>query len=375
VVNAALDNQGTVLAQGVDNQIDGDYTSEPGSTLRVSGDPANFNTTLTMANDFTNHGLIELTSSNGSHDASLNLGLRFNGGDTRTLTNAPDGTISAVAGTGGNRTLNANVENQGTISVASGTTLTIFYGGLNNLNNGTLSGGTYDVAGTFQFFNGAITTNDASLTLDGPAARVVDMSFGRNALTGLSSNTANGTLVFVDGATLTLPSFTNNGWFEVDDTSHVTVNGAYNDEGTTALGGGTLTASLIQIDIGALVTGTGTLDGDVYNKAGTLVVGSVGTPGILKVTGNYTQGSGADLYLEIGGTNAGTDFGLLQVGKKATLDGTLSVVLINGYTPPSGTRFQVMTYASESGEFATLDQDGTSFTPEYDATGLTLVAN
>jgi hypothetical protein len=82
------------------------------------------------------------------------------------------------------------------------------------------------------------------------------------------------------------------------------------------------------------------------------------------------------LNLEIGGYSAGIDFDQLAISGQATLDGTLNVSLINGFVPMSGYFFQVLTFASLSGAFATTNL-GPSFMypPQYDATDVTLVAS
>jgi hypothetical protein len=79
--------------------------------------------------------------------------------------------------------------------------------------------------------------------------------------------------------------------------------------------------------------------------------------------------------IEIGGPNAGTDFDQLAVTGQATLDGTLTVNLINGFVPNSGDSFPVLTFGSGTGVFATVNGDGPLFTPSYDPMDVTLVAN
>jgi hypothetical protein len=377
VIHTPLENAGTILVQGVDAQITSNFVSDTGSTIRVSGDPANFGSSLILSNDFDNHGLIEFTSSGGAYGAGLTVGSNANPG---ALLNDTDGTISALPGTGGGRTINANVNNQGAISVAANTTLTIFYGGLTNLSNGTLTGGTYDLSGTLAMFNGAVTTNAANLILDGAGWGFTDMTHSRSGLAGLQRNTVAGALTVTNGATLPLgpapitPAFSNAGYLEIDGTGHVTVNGTWaQTDGLTWLGGGRLTASTISVQGGSVI-GNGTLDGNVTN-AGQIVAGFAGAPGVMRITGNFTQTSGGDLYLEIGGTNPGTDFGQFVVGGTATLDGVLSVTLINGYTPPGGTAFQVLTAHAVTGAFALLDLDAVLFTPAYHSGDVTLTAN
>ena len=78
--------------------------------------------------------------------------------------------------------------------------------------------------------------------------------------------------------------------------------------------------------------------------------------------------------VEITGHNPGIDFDQLAITGQATLDGTLTVHL-NGFVPNSGDQFAILTFASGSGMFATINGDRPAFTPSYDATDVTLVAN
>jgi hypothetical protein len=122
------------------------------------------------------------------------------------------------------------------------------------------------------------------------------------------------------------------------------------------------------------LTGPGTVDGDVTN-AGTVAVGSAGTPGILTVTGDYTQTATATLTVQIGGPGtAGADFDQLNVCGQASLAGTLRVTLINGYTPASGDSIPVLTCGAARGRFWTLIGDGRLFRATYDPNDVTLVA-
>jgi hypothetical protein len=206
------------------------------------------------------------------------------------------------------------------------------------------------------------------------------------------ANAADGTLTFSPGGTrvlnavldnqgtviaqadVSIPSVTNSGWFEIDSGGRVRDGDTYfQTGGTTYLAGGTLAAATLVDVEGGVLEGNGTLDASVRN-AGQIIVGLLGSPGVLTITGNFTQTSGGDLYLEVGGTRSGVNFGQLVVGGTANLGGTLSVVLINGYTPPSGTGYQVLTAGAVNGTFDTLDHDGTLFTPVYDPGDVTLVA-
>lgn len=109
-------------------------------------------------------------------------------------------------------------------------------------------------------------------------------------------------------------------------------------------GGGT-----IVID-GGTVSGNGTVGGDLDNSGGTVSPGN--SPGVLEVSGDYTQGSHAALSIEIAGTQAGVDHDLLSVGGTAQLSGLLEVSLLDGFDPQVGDRFDLLDASAISGGFA-----------------------
>jgi hypothetical protein len=64
----------------------------------------------------------------------------------------------------------------------------------------------------------------------------------------------------------------------------------------------------------------------------------------------------------------------LVLNRNATLGGTLNVTRINGFIPVVGDRFTAMTFASRTGTFASINGNGTSYTPEYNGSDFTLIA-
>jgi len=86
---------------------------------------------------------------------------------------------------------------------------------------------------------------------------------------------------------------------------------------------GTLTAGTLQLSGGSLLTGSGTINGDVDN-AGQINPGTDGMPGFLTINGNYTQTANGVLNIRIGGNVAGTDYDQLVVSGSVSLDGTLN---------------------------------------------------
>jgi hypothetical protein len=96
------------------------------------------------------------------------------------------------------------------------------------------------------------------------------------------------------------------------------------------------------------LTGSGTIEGDV-SVSGLCSPGN--SPGAQNITGDLTLLPDSVLYIEIGGTEAGTGYDQVNVSGTAFLDGTLSVSLSEGYVPEAGDRFAFLNYGSSSGDF------------------------
>lgn len=79
------------------------------------------------------------------------------------------------------------------------------------------------------------------------------------------------------------------------------------------------------------------------------------SPAAVSFGGSVAFGSGGTLTLELGGTNAGTQYDQLNVSATATLGGTLKVVLIDSFVPAAGQVFQLVNAASRVGSFATVN--------------------
>lgn len=143
---------------------------------------------------------------------------------------------------------------------------------------------------------------------------------------------------------------------------------AYEDDsiGSYALSGGTLSAGTIEFGAGvgafnfnAGRLSVGTFEGNLYNYGGTLAPGSPGGsyPRFTCIEGNYQQQSTGVLEIELGGTKPGIQYDKLSVTGALTLNGTLNVVLINGFNPQVGDQFFILDFnpAQFAGSFATID--------------------
>jgi hypothetical protein len=96
----------------------------------------------------------------------------------------------------------------------------------------------------------------------------------------------------------------------------------------------------------------GTFTGDVSNYG---IMGPGSSPGVLAINGNYTQSYGT-LDIELAGHLQGFEYDLLSITGTATLDGTLTVSLLDSFLPGFGNSFSILEAASGvSGTFGTLD--------------------
>jgi hypothetical protein len=133
--------------------------------------------------------------------------------------------------------------------------------------------------------------------------------------------------------------------------------------GSTLLEGGNIATSgtTTMTVTGGNVFGAGSITGGLTNTAGVVSASTSltsTTPGTLTVNGAgagyYTQGSGGTAEFGIAGSSAG-DFDVLAATGAATLAGSAQLCLLKGFKPTVGSTFPVMTYASETGSFSTVN--------------------
>jgi hypothetical protein len=198
---------------------------------------------------------------------------------------------------------------------------------------------------------GEIVTNNATIVLNGPNANIVDTS-GVNALSNLANNPGSFTVEGGQQFTASSTGFTNNGALRVGTSSGFTTGGTYTQTVGTTRVDGTLTSPLLSI-IGGVLSGAGTVTGNLsIGPGGTLSPGD--SPGTISISGDYSQLGTLDE--EIGG--ASSPFDATNVGGKATIGGTLDVLLVNGFTPGTNADYSyiILTAANGvSGAFGTVD--------------------
>ena len=220
------------------------------------------------------------------------------------------------------------------------------------INNGSTvsnAGGTISTDSTSKLVLYAATINGGNLTAASPA--VIDAQYidylGNVTITS-------GTTYFVDNSdTYLTGDLTNDGTVLIGSASSASA--LYIIPSTVNLSGsGTVILSNTGSDLSGpsgsstlvnesnTIQGFGTVTGNLVNE-GTVEPGD--GPGILTVTGNYTQTSSGTLDIQIGGLNPANPlpgFSQLITGT-STLAGTLDVSLINGFTPSSQNEFVIVT--------------------------------
>jgi hypothetical protein len=147
--------------------------------------------------------------------------------------------------------------------------------------------------------------------------------------------------------------------------------------GTTKLTGGAFSDTTTIGIQGGTLAGSGTVTGPV-TVSGTGALSPGLSAGALALTGNYIQQAPSGAFnVEIGGLTPGTQYDRASLTGTAALAGVLNVSLINGFVPLPGDSFTIMTYASRTGTFATVNFPSVGcigWRLSYGATALVLTA-
>lgn len=116
-------------------------------------------------------------------------------------------------------------------------------------------------------------------------------------------------------------------------------------------GGMVSAGNAVRIWSSGTVKGDGTIDGNVISDG---VISPGNSPGILTIDGNYEQNGTGELFIEIGGIVLGSEYDQVNISGSAELDGTLEVVLVDGFDPDVNDTFVVLTATSITGVFDTV---------------------
>jgi hypothetical protein len=98
---------------------------------------------------------------------------------------------------------------------------------------------------------------------------------------------------------------------------------------------------------GSSLAGSGSLSGNLENLDGLLSPGN--SPGIFHINGDYEQGDGGSLLIELAGTEAGISYDRLAISGTASFNGDLELVLLDHYQPMLGSYFDVLSFMGSIG--------------------------
>jgi len=293
-----------------------------------------------------------------------------------------------------------SVQIQGTFNVSAGATLALQdasyanLGYLTTLNGGTLaaSNGVHLGGGDVIIGFGQVTTSLSSGS--GSTIHATDdFALGdATAFDGVNLEgrlqTGNHTVTLHDRNVAVLGSLTQIG----DGTGPGTLaapNGLLLSNGRNVVGHGLVDADIITE---GYIHGEGTLPTDALQLAG-YVTGAGAFGGNIVFSGTYDPGNSTDwldlenvvfsdsaeLVIEVGGWLAGTDYDHLELTGDLAVDGALQLVLTAGFTPTTGSAFDIVTYISHTGVFdEVLGRHITGrrhFDLDYGTTALTLLVD
>jgi hypothetical protein len=132
------------------------------------------------------------------------------------------------------------------------------------------------------------------------------------------------------------------------------VSGTYQQTGgTTNLIGSTLSATAINVQAGSLVGGD-TVVGNLTNAG---MLGSTSQFSTWTIQGGYTQTTRGTMLVGVGGLTPGTQFDQLSASGPSSLNGTLSLTVVNGFAPLPGENFLILNRGSE-GDIRGGDRNG-----------------
>jgi T5SS/PEP-CTERM-associated repeat protein len=330
----SLANQGTLTLRSGNFNV----TGAGGMNLRTAGFPTlvvplglvvDVNSNLTIASG--NHLVVPGgTILAGSITNSAGGRITLDGATARLEATAPLGPSLANSGIlTGRGIVAANLSNNagGEIRPSAGESL--LFTGTTHSNSGeiNLAGGSIEFIGGLTNNAGAMIAGRGSIHTGGLAnLGVIATSGGFTDVYGDVTNGVNGLVTSGGGGVLTFyDDVTNDAEIRTNASSRTVIFGA--------------------------VTGAGSFPGTgVVEQLGDTRPGN--SPAIIDYGGDLVFGDTSRLFIEIGGATAGTQFDQLVVAGDTTLDGTLDLSTINGFSPTlPGQSFVIMNYGSHTGAF------------------------
>lgn len=136
--------------------------------------------------------------------------------------------------------------------------------------------------------------------------------------------------------------------------------------GETWLNGGNLQFGSPMGLQGGRLHGNGIVTGSIANSGGSVEPGGPLDIGQINVTANYTQSGTGSVQIQV---KSLTEFDKLVVGNIVNLGGELDIELVDGFIPPLGSSYDIITATTRNGGFSIINSPifsgGQSLRPQY----------
>ena len=263
----------------------------------------------------TSNGVVGSTASASNNSALVSgIGSLWSNANSLFVGDSGPGSQLAVSDNG---TVTAPYIVVGNNTTSTGNTITVSGGNLYATN----AAGT----GTLDIRRGSLTFNSGTVTVN------------RLIVTNLASSVVN-----FNGGML------NSGGSTINNSSLFRVGNGLSSATLHLLGGGHSFANGLFINTNAWLTGTGAITGSV-TVSGSVAPGD--SAGTITVSGDLTLLSAALLQMQLAGTNASL-FDQINITGTFNFGGTLTVLLLDGFVPLVGDRFDLFDFSGSTGAFS-----------------------
>jgi hypothetical protein len=320
--------------------LTGDFLGASGGRLFLDSGTLNFNAGATL----TSVSLLEMAGST----ANFNTGGAIVPADITFTSGEMSGTSAFQLGAGGTLIWSGGeMSGTGTTTIGAGRTVDL------NGSSVTLSRPFVNNGVVTQSSSGAITMT-AGGSISNAGTWDLQSAGGISGFSQTFTNTGTLRRTTSAGEANIFTNFNNSGDINAESgTLAFSGTMTQNAGGLHLMGGNVRFTNTAQIQ-GGVVDGAGDINGSVsVSGSGQFSPGT--SPGQITITNNrdYTQAAPAKLVVDIDGTAPGTEYDVLAVSDAASLGGELQVNI--GYTPDVGDSFTILTHASRTGTFGTLN--------------------
>ena len=336
---------------GANIEFDGSNTFNAASSLTGAGNIGFAFGTSTINSGTVTPGTFTVSGANVALNSAATIG-------TLNIHNAANlsgsGPIAVTSSSPVSEWTGGTISGSGTLTVNAGANFLI--DGLTALmtlsarplvNNGTVSYGA--VSNGLTMTGSAVITNASGATLNLDATTSLAVSGGGNAISNAGTLQRN-----VAGSEGIAPPVTNTGLIKANAGQLAFNGGLSQSAGSMSLLGGSIYSPTTISLAGGSLNGNGTVFAALNNSGGIVAPGAPAAAGTITFNGGaYSQGAGGSMNLKIGGASVGTYDIVDASAGSVNLAGNLNVTLFNAFTPSSGNTFDILKFASRSGDFIT----------------------